>query len=123
MIAKSTIVSGGTFDGWRVRVVGGVPEARAMPRHEWGRAPLRLFARHYGVGEGPWPFLLAQGVRRPSPSGPSGAPQSAADRRAAGRVRLDAWISAEASERLDALAAEWRCTRRDALERLVSGGH
>lgn len=64
----------GQWAGWQLRIgPSGAPEARGGARGwRWAPAPLRLLAKHYAVGEGPWPWLREHGIRRPSPSGPSG---------------------------------------------------
>ena len=54
--------------------------------------------------------------RKPTPArkSASGPTQTKADRAAAGRVRLDLWLSGEVVERLDAMRGER--SRRDAIE-------
>ena len=115
MTPKTFTFPSGKWAGWELRVKAGRAEAR-VAGGDWAPAPLRPFAVAYPVGDGPWPWLLEHGIRRPSPNGPSGPTQSAEARRAAGRVRLDTWISREAAERLDKLTGKWRLTKRETLE-------
>jgi hypothetical protein len=84
------------------------------PSGHWVALRLRRMARRWPVGEGPWPWLLAHGVRRPSPSGASG---TAIARSARQRRGVELTLGDEARARLDALAVG--STRSAVVESLI----
>lgn len=99
--ARHTI-QGGPYDGTPLQVRG-ERVAWSPPHIEgWGPAPLRALARAYAVGEGPWPWLLEHGIRRPSPSGRSGASVPHAQRHT---VQVTLTLPPEVAEALRAAAA------------------
>jgi len=99
-MAEHTIDSG-TFAGWRLRIRAGEAQAIGGELAKWTAAPLRKLAREYAVGEGPWPWLLEHGIRRPQPSGPSGPTVTDASRAASGMRRVNIWLSAEEAAALE----------------------
>lgn len=56
----------------------------------------------------------------PAKSRPGGRTQSYEERVATGRVMLSTWLSPEAARDLTALASDWGCTRREAIERVLA---
>lgn len=104
----------GTWEGWDLRVRGGVAEAS----HKGGRwlpAPLRRLARDYAADHGPWPWLRSHGITRPNPSGRT-IPTSQRHRK---QIMLT--LSDEARARLEALAEGSGESRSAVVERLVLG--
>jgi hypothetical protein len=100
-----------------LRVVDARAEIRSPARGaEWGKAPLRILAREHAVGEGPWPWLLAHGIRRPSPSGPSGTSIARADR---ARRSIEITLSDGATRWLSHLAYASGVSRSAILENLI----
>lgn len=59
-----------TIGKWTLRIWRGEAQWR-VPSGRWRAAPLRELAREYAVGDGPWPWLLEHGIRRPNTSGRS----------------------------------------------------
>ncbi len=106
-----------TFEGARLRVIPGPddrpPVAQVFVGRRWAPAPLRTWVKAFPVGEGPWPWLLSQGIWRPQPSG-----KVAEADRTGHRVNLR--LSDEAVKRLDELVARWGVTRTEAIERALA---
>lgn len=92
------VITGGEYDGWRLRMRDNAVEAKAPDASRWSPSPLRGLARAYASGQGPWPWLLEHGVWRPSPSGRS---QTNAERSASGKRRVVVWLTAEEVEALE----------------------
>jgi len=116
-MSRYTIASG-PFSGWQLRLTssGAVEAHSGTATGKWTRAPLRGLARAYAVGEGPWPWLLEHGIRRPSPSGSSGATQPEGERLRKQRLLR---LSDDELEALDAVAERWGVSRSDAVARLA----
>ena len=113
-------VTGGDYDGWRLRVRAGALEAQTGEPPRWRaiRGLLRDLARAYPVGEGPWPWLLSEGVTRPSTtSGPSGGTPRAKRRRPC----IEVTLSPEAIATLDARAESRGESRSACIEALILG--
>ena len=109
---KQITIRGGKYGGRRIRVRKGDAELNVPgPPSTWVTAPLRHLAEEYPVGNGPWPWLRAHGISRPSPAGTT--QPEAARKRPAVLLRL----SPEASARLDALAVG--STRSAVVERMI----
>jgi hypothetical protein len=70
------------------------------------------------AGTAVWVWLRSQGVRRPSPSGPSGRRMSPRSPRA---PHVDWTPGAASLALLDALCRVWGCSRPEALRRAVAG--
>lgn len=105
-------INDGQLSGWRLRMRKGAPQARSdVAEGRWAAAPLRLLARHYAAGEGPWAWLLEQGVTRPAPSGPSGTNIPEGDRSTL-RVRVPRDLA-------EALGKRWRIKPADAVVRAL----
>jgi len=108
---------------WLLRVVParGKREARAEYQQAdgtWYRAPLRVIAKNYAADEDPWPWLREHGVRRLSPSGPSGTSIPVTARH---RKPVQITLSDEARAKLDVVAATYGGNRSAAIEALLLG--
>jgi len=117
-MSRTHQIADGRYAGWRLRIgtSGAVEVHSGTATGKWTRAPLRALARAYAVGEGPWPWLLEHGIRRPSPSGSSGATQPEGERLRKQRLLR---LSDDEVEALDAVAERWGVSRSDAVARLA----
>ena len=118
VLSATHTIRGGDYDGWPLRVRGGALEAQTgtPPRWRAVRGLLRDLTRAYAAGAGPWPWLLAQGVRRPSPSGASGTNTPRAERR---RSSVELTLSDEARALLDARSEAHGVTRSALVEEMI----
>ena len=80
------------------------------------KAPLRALASAYPRGAGPWPWLRAHGIRRPSPSGSKSKTQDGNR----STVQVPLRMADEDRARLDALASYWDVTRSEAVLRMLA---
>ena len=117
-MSRTYQIADGEYSGWLLRLSpSGAVEARSgTATGEWTRAPLRALARAYAVSEGPWPWLLEHGIRRPSPSGSSGSTQPEGERLRKQRLLR---LSDDEAAALDAVAERWGVSRSDAVARLA----
>lgn len=115
-VSQAYRIPDGQYAGWTLRIApSGAVDARGGVGQLWRRAPLRLLAKHYAVGEGPWPWLREHGVRRPSPSGPS----MAAPQRTTVEVKLR--LAPDVAARLRAYASRRNVTVSGAIGMLLEG--
>ena len=100
---------------WRVTPQGGVTRREAdHARYPW-RAVTQAELRRLPVASDEWQWLRAQGVRRPSPSGPSGVVAEADRLGTRMTLRLDSATTAA----LDALARRWGLVRSQVIARAI----
>lgn len=96
---------------------GYVIEARTKDGRKWGewRERSRRSLLEYDKTTSLWVWLKSKGIRRPAPSGPSGASKPRSEREG---VALEVWLSEETAESLAILERKYG-TKRAAVEAAI----